>query len=82
MGYVIVAIVVLLIVAGFITFMVVNATQRRSETPADIVAPDETALGDTAEHSGVDPQERAEGEREPEQRDTRPESERLANRPR
>ena len=82
MGYVIAAILVLALVAGFVTFMVVNATRRRGENPTDIVAPDDSPLGDTAEHSGVDPAEGQPVEPEPEQRDTRPESERLANRPR
>jgi hypothetical protein len=81
MGYVIAAVLVLLLVAGFITFMVVNATKRRSETAADIVAPDETPLGDTAEHSGVDAGAGS-GEGGSEPKDTRPASERLANRPR
>ena len=84
MGYVLAAIVVLLLVAGFITFFVINATRRKSETPADIAAPDETSLGDTSQHSGVDPQEGSEPdpEPEPEPQDTRSESEKLANRPR
>jgi hypothetical protein len=77
MGYVIAAIIVLLLVAGFITFMVVNATRRGDRSPTGIVAPDESPLGDTVEHSGMDPA--AEREDEPEPRDTRPESERLAN---
>jgi hypothetical protein len=55
MGYVIAAIVVLLLVAGFITFMVINATRRRDTSPAGIVAPDDSPLGSTAEHSGTDP---------------------------
>jgi hypothetical protein len=82
MGYVIVAIIVLLLAAGFITFMVTNATRRKSESPADIVAPDETPLGDSAELSGVDPATERGDEPAEEPRDTRPESERLANRPR
>lgn len=55
MGYVIAAIVVLLLVAGFITFMVLNATRRRETSAAGIAAPDESPLGSTAEHSGMDP---------------------------
>ena len=61
MGYVIAAIVVLLLVAGFVTFFVLNATRRSGNagpgdpgaegTPAGIAAPDESALGDTTEHS-------------------------------
>ena len=72
MGYVIAAIVVLLLVAGFIAFLVLNATRRagRAEprdpgaegTPAGIVAPDESPLGDTTQHSGETEREgRAEG---------------------
>ena len=86
MGYVLVAIVVLLLVAGFITFFVLNATKRKSENPADIAAPDETPLGDTSQHSGMDPQEGSDPDPEPEPdrepEDTRTESEKLANRPR
>ena len=62
MGYVIAAVVVLLLVAGFITFFVLNATQRSGRaapsdpggegTPAGIAAPDESPLGDTTEHAG------------------------------
>jgi hypothetical protein len=51
MGYVIALIVVLLIVAGLITFMVLNAS-RRGDNPADIAAPDSSPLGDSAEHAG------------------------------
>jgi hypothetical protein len=62
MGYVIVAIVVLLLVAGFITFFVMNAARRSGQaepgdpgsegTPAGIAAPDESPLGDSSEHAG------------------------------
>ena len=62
MGYVIAAIVVLLLVAGFVTFFVLNATKRSGKagpgdpgqegTPAGIASPDESPLGDTTEHSG------------------------------
>jgi hypothetical protein len=61
MGYVIAAIIVLLLVAGFVTFFVLNATRRSGTaapgdpgaegTPPGIAAPDESPLGDTAEHS-------------------------------
>jgi hypothetical protein len=51
MGYVIAAIVVLLLVAGFVTFFVLGATRRSN--PAKIAAPDEAPLGDTTEHSGA-----------------------------
>ena len=54
MEYVIAALLVLLLVAGFITFVVVKATRRPEETPVGTTEP----------------------------ADTRPESERLANRPR
>src|SRR5215207_11582555 len=62
MGYVIAAIVVLLLVAGFITFFVMNAARRSGGagpkdpgaegTPAGIAAPDESPLGDTTQHAG------------------------------
>jgi hypothetical protein len=62
MGYVIAVILVLLLVAAFVTFMVLNATKKGGRagpsdpggegSPAGIVAPDESPLGDTAEHSG------------------------------
>jgi hypothetical protein len=67
MGYVIAAILVLLIVAAGVTFFVLNATRRgRQSAAADsshgegtpgseaaIVAPDdETPLGDTDQHAG------------------------------
>ena len=72
MGYVIAAIVVLLLVAGFVTFLVLNATRRaggagprdpgKEGNPAGIVAPDESPLGDTTQHSGETDQEgRSEG---------------------
>ena len=61
MGYVIAAIIVLLLVTGFVTFFVLSATRRSGGagprepsaegTPPGIAAPDETPLGDTAEHS-------------------------------
>ena len=62
MGFVIAAIVVLLLVAGFITFLVLNAARRSGKagpedpgaegSPAGIAAPDESPLGDTTEHAG------------------------------
>ena len=72
MGYVIAAIVVLLLVTGFVTFFVLNATRRsggaapsdpgREGTPAGIAAPDESPLGDTTQHSGATEDEgRSEG---------------------
>jgi hypothetical protein len=68
MGYVIAAIVVLLLVAGFVTFFVLNATRRSGKagpsdpgaegTPAGIAAPDTSPLGDTSQHAGEpDPSE-------------------------
>jgi hypothetical protein len=61
MGYVIAAILVLLLVAGFVTFFVLNATKRSGQagpgdpgqegTPAGIASPDESPLGDTTQHS-------------------------------
>jgi hypothetical protein len=67
MGYVIAALLVLLIVGAGVTFMVLNATRRQRQasaadrdhgegtpgTEAAIVAPDEnTPLGDTDQHAG------------------------------
>jgi hypothetical protein len=94
MGYLIAAILVLLLVAAFVTYLVLNATRRSGSAgpadpgaegnPAGIAAPDESPLGDTTQHSGADAEGgRAREPRESEQStDTRPESERLANRPR
>ena len=57
MGYVIAAIVVLLLVAGFVTLMVFNSMRKSSSKAADGAAPgvgqDETPLGDTTEHAGT-----------------------------
>jgi hypothetical protein len=72
MGYVIAAMVVLLLVAGFVTFFVLNATKRSGRagpgdpgqegTPAGIASPDESPLGDTTQHSEATAHEgRAEG---------------------
>ena len=62
MGYVIAIIVVLLLVAGFVTFFVLNATGRSGRAapsdpggegnPAGIASPDASPLGDTTEHAG------------------------------
>jgi hypothetical protein len=62
MGYVIAGILVLLLVAGFITFFVLNATNRSGRAgpsdpgdegnPAGIASPDPSPLGDTSEHAG------------------------------
>ncbi len=59
MSYLAMAILLLLIVGGFVTFLVLNATKRSSPAGTDsanapgIGADDETALGDTPEHSGT-----------------------------
>jgi hypothetical protein len=57
MEYVIPAVIVALLVAGFVTFLVLNATRksgsvagRQDEAPG--IGQDETPLGDTAEHAG------------------------------
>jgi hypothetical protein len=57
MGYVIAGIIVLLIVAGFITYLVLN-TMRKPNTVAPGggepgIGRDPTPLGDTAEHAGT-----------------------------
>src|SRR3954451_1806906 len=62
MAYVIVGIVVLLLVAGFITFFVTNAANKgggaepsdpgAEGNPAGIASPDSSPLGDTTQHSG------------------------------
>ena len=67
MGYVIAALIVLLIVGAGVTFLVLNATRRKGQAAASdsgqgrgapgseaaILAPDdETPLGDTDQHSG------------------------------
>ena len=64
MGYVIAAIVVLLLVAGFVTFFAFNATRRPGTAepgepsdegaPPGIAAPDESEAGDTTQHSEAD----------------------------
>ena len=81
MGYVIAVVIVLLLVAGFVTFFVFNATRRGGPAapsdpgaegnPAGIAAPDESALGDTSQHSGEGegrapaPVEEGQGEEKP-----------------
>jgi hypothetical protein len=88
MGYVIAAMVVLLLVAGFVTFFVLSATRRpggagpqdpgAEGTPPGIASPDESPLGDTAEHSGATPHEGrsegAEGDQKPRVGDPGPEA--------
>ena len=64
MGYVIAAIIVLLLVAGGVMFFTLNATRRSGTaepgepgaegTPPGIVAPDESEAGDTTQHSEAD----------------------------
>jgi hypothetical protein len=88
MGYVIAAIIVLLLVAGFVTFFVLNATKRSGRaapgdpggdgTPAGIAAPDESPLGDTTQHSEATEEEGrsegAEGDQRPRVGDPGPEA--------
>ena len=86
MGYVIAAILVLLIVAAGVTFFVLRATRTRRESPASIVKPDDrTPLGDTDQHRGEptssDGRRVIGGEAEGSGA-VEPESERLADRPR
>jgi hypothetical protein len=57
MTYVIVAIVVILLVAGFVTFLTLNATNKgdpnmEGDDGPPGVGPDETPLGDTSQHAG------------------------------
>jgi hypothetical protein len=54
--YVIVAVLLVLVIALFVTFMVLNTTNRRGAAarepgPPGIGPDDETPLGDTPEHS-------------------------------
>ncbi len=88
MGYVIAAIIVLLLVSGFVTFVVLNATRRSGQAgpsdpgsegnPAGIAAPDESPLGDTTQHSSATGDEGraegAEGEQRPRVGDPGPEA--------
>ena len=108
MEYLIPIMLVLLLVAGAVTFLVMNATRKSKPSEAEsggdsdpktMAATDSSPLGDTTEHAGDQSQEgetvrapEGEGERErsasggesggAEKRsgDTRPESERLADR--
>jgi len=56
MEYVIPAVLVILLVGGFVTFMVLNATKKRGPAAKGDDAPgiggDDTPLGDTTEHAG------------------------------
>jgi hypothetical protein len=88
MEYVIVGILVLLLVAGFVTFFVLSATKRSGRaapsdpggegTPAGIAAPDESPLGDTTQHSDATGDEGrsegAEGDQRPRVGDPGPEA--------
>ena len=88
MGYVIAAIVVLLLVAGFVTFFVLSATRRSGGAgprepssegqPTGIAAPDESPLGDTTQHSDATEHEGrsegAEGDQTPRVGDPGPEA--------
>src|SRR4051794_33697810 len=47
MGYLIAVVLLVLLVTGFVTFLVLRATQKSN--PA---APDESPAGDTTEHAG------------------------------
>jgi hypothetical protein len=79
MGYVIALIIVLLVVAGFVAFMVLNASRRGGNpgpsdpgadgNPAGIAAPDSSPLGDSAEHAGE--QQDGDTVRDPEREGTR-----------
>jgi hypothetical protein len=113
MEYLIPIVLVLLLVSGFVTFLVLNATKQSKPSQAEnsddsdprkMAATDSSPLGDTTEHAGEqsaggETTQAPEGEGtaqgsgggdEPrggsrgggeETGDTRPESERLANRP-
>jgi hypothetical protein len=70
MEYVIPAVIVVLLIAGFVTFMVLNATrksgavaERGDEGPG--IGQDDTPLGDTGEHAG-EQNDRGTTERTPE----------------
>jgi hypothetical protein len=54
MSYVLVGLLVLLIAAGFITYLVMTATRRSnvSDAPTPGVGADESPLGDTTQHAG------------------------------
>ena len=77
MEYVIPAVLVILLVAGFVTFLVLNATRKsgpvaagRDERPPGI-GRDETPLGDTTEHAG-EQTEQGITARDPEQAESQP----------
>ena len=86
MEYVIPVVLVILLVGGFVTFLVTNATKKGgpvadSDEGVPGIGRDDTPLGDTSEHAdhhegGAQRPPRIEREQEP----ARPESERLADR--
>jgi hypothetical protein len=61
MGYAIAAIIVVLLVAGFVFFLVNNATRKSNvsdaqdpgadQNPLGVIATDETPAGDTSQHT-------------------------------
>jgi hypothetical protein len=63
MEYVIPIVLVLLLIAGFVTFMVLNATNKsgpvadRGDEGAPGIGSDATPLGDTTEHAGEQSEE-------------------------
>ena len=68
MGYVIAALLVLLIVGGFVFFLVTNATKKSNVSDAGdpgaeqnslaiVGSDDETPLGDTSQHAGAQTEE-------------------------
>ena len=64
MGYVIAAILVVLIVGAGVAFFVTSATKRKGQ--ASIAAPDEgTPLGTTSEHAEPDSASRSDGVTDP-----------------
>jgi hypothetical protein len=85
MEYLIPAVLVLLLVAGFSAFLVINAMRKsgpvadRADEGPPGIGPDDTPLGDTDQHAGRQTAEGATAD-EPEPEDDRPRSERLANR--
>src|SRR5829696_8044907 len=57
MGYVIAGVIVILLIAGFVTFLVMNATNKGGPNAEGEGGPpgmgtDETPLGDTTQHAG------------------------------
>jgi hypothetical protein len=55
MEYVIPVVLVMILVAGFVTYLVINATKKSGPTAeggSPGIGPDPTPLGDTTEHAG------------------------------